>query len=260
MGSLEIINQPYALTVAEYKSSIHVERVIDVLVNALQPEMIYKTSPMKDLWVNKRLIIKTKDFLPEGSKHHDLVKKALIQLKKIKVRVKGVDGKGKYELFTGLILRFKYYKSREFVEIEIGEDVSKFLLNNSKGFTKFSKKLSFLSSSPYTLRIYKYISQWRDKRNGFETTIYADFLKSILCLGEAYVRAAAIYQNIILPAEKRLKANADIWFSLKESVSKGRKTIGWKIKIYKRENKKLLDSNNYLEPSVLSEKLSKKAN
>ena len=237
MDKLKIINQPYAVTMARYRFNMHEQRVFLRVLEALQPQMLYKKDKEDKIFNNETLQVKMSSLLPEGSKNYSFVNKALDRLTSKKINIQGTDKKGLYELSTRIILQFKSRKDG-FVDIELSEDVLRYLLNNKRGFTSYILDIAFNASSPYAARLYQYIAHWRDKKSGFEKLIRASCLRDMLGIEGKYSRANAIFQKIIKPAMEDLEKRADVWFSIKEKVKEGRKIVGWIFKIHHRHGAK----------------------
>ncbi len=149
--------------------------------------------------------------------------------------MKGIDKKeGEYEIRSKLLTEYRYFFNNQVVEICLSRSVLAYLLSLSS-YTRYSFSVAFNASSPYTTRIYQYLSHWRDKSSGYTIPLKADMVRETLSLGEKYRRANSIKQFILAPAAKELKAKSDIYFSIKEPIRDGRKVIGWKIVIHKKE-------------------------
>ncbi|MEM7174286.1 MAG: replication initiation protein [Bacteroidota bacterium] len=238
----ELINQPYKFTVSHYVSDTHIERIMTRIIEVLQPSMVYKeVSQSNNIFDNRVITLKNKLLLPEGSRNHHCVKRALDKMMSCKIKIQGNDKKGEYELFTGLISKYKYYKNSEYVSIEMSNELLRYILDNKKGYTRYVANVAFNSSSAYTMRLYKYVCHWRDKADGFLLDIYISFIRKMLTLGDKYSTSGGILQRILIPSMKELEEKADIWFSIKEPIKEGRKVVGWKIQIHKKkeENKQL---------------------
>ena len=234
-----IIKQPYVITTARYNFNVHEQRIFLRILEELQPEMVYAEDSKDKVFNNKILKIKTSSLLPPGNKNHGFVKNALQRLQSKRIRIKGIDSESSYELFTSVILQFKYRKAdHQSVDIEMSGDLLKCLLNNKKGFTPFLLEVALKSSSPYSVRLYQYVAHWRDKKNGFEKPVMLSTLRYMLCLEEKYSRPNGVLERILKPAMEDLRKRADVWFSIKEPVKERRKIVGWVLKIHHRHGAK----------------------
>ena len=242
MDNLELIKQPYHVTVSQYNYNIYEERVLLRVIEKLQKSFIYDGSLESFKQLNQKLNqdyqleLPVKDLLRAGTKKYKQVELALDSLMTKLVKMEGVDRKhGKYKICSSLVLGYKYFMGKERVKIKLSKEIISYLCSSLSSYTKFSFQVAFNCSSPYTVRIYKYISHWREKNNNFITILSVQKLRECLLLGDKYKRANSIKQIILDPAIRELKKNADVWFSILSSIKKGRKVVGWNIKIHKRE-------------------------
>ncbi|MEM7175835.1 MAG: replication initiation protein [Chlamydiota bacterium] len=234
----KLIKQPYHITCSRNDYNIHEQRVLIRILEKLQKEMVLKKTPLDlfdDLKSGVTLSFKVKDFMLRNSKNYFSVRNSLDSLMSKDIGMRGSEkNKGCYFIKSKLISEYKYYLNNEFVEVTITKSVLAYLLSLSP-YTRYCIDVAFNTQSPYTSRIYQYISHWRDKYNGFIMVLKVDTVKELLSLGSKYKRANSIRQVILLPAMKELKEKADIWFSIKEPIKEGRKVVGWKLQLYKRK-------------------------
>lgn len=239
----KIIKQPYQLTSARYSISIHEQRVFVRIIEALQPDMVYKGGVVENILGDKMVVLPTKSLLPQGSTNYSVVKTALKKLHSRQITMKCYDDKrGEYEVYTGMILKSRYFKNNELVEIQICKDMLPHYICLAHGFTKYRLSTFFKITSPYTARIYQELSHWVNTHR--LRILRFDDLKKTLNLGSKYPLSAQFKQSILLPAQKELKDKADVWFEILGEEKEGRKVVGWKTKIYKREEGALKPSES----------------
>lgn len=238
METAKIIKQPYHLTVSQSSYNVHEERVLLAIINELQPHFSYKTSFKEFLEKFEKnekdvvIKVKVKSLMRDGSKKYREVEKALEGIRSKKVKIIGKDKTyGEYSFCSSFILEYAYFFSKEMVKIKLSTEVMSYLCASLSNYTKFNLKIAFNCSSPYTIKLYKYISHFRD-RIGKCINLSIQQLREWLCLNEKYERPNSIRQKILLPAQKELKEKADIWFELKDPIKEVRKVTGWKIKIF----------------------------
>ena len=236
MKTEKYTKQPYRLTIAQYASDIHLERVIMRIIEVLQPSMRHCTKLLPSLLFNNRTIyLKSNLLLPKGSRNHQCIWKTLDKLRELKIQLKGKDQMGDYELITGFILSYKKYNNGQQLAIQMSDEVLKFVLNLEKGYTRYLRSVAFASSSSYTSRLYRWISHWRDKQDGFLINVSVVNLREMLGFAQKYDKPGSILQRILNPAARELKEKADISFDIQGAIKEGRKTIGWTISLYKKE-------------------------
>lgn len=228
------IKQPYAVTLAKHKLNVHEMRIMFRVLEALQPDVKYgvgKGVIGKTLFGNKIVRLKTKNLLPHGSNNYASIRLALQTLKSKSFTLKGEDKDGKYERYTGLILAGRYQSSNEFVEVEIDRYLLPNFLALAKNYSKYLLEVVFNSSSPNVMKLYQYISHWKDKP---VIKIMIVWLRDWLSLDNKYPKSKDIRRYILEPTIKELEAKADIYFKIKEPIKEGRKITGWTVQIFKK--------------------------
>jgi len=230
-----ILRQPYAITLAKHRLNIHEMRIMFRIVEGLQPDMVYNRGRAEigeTLFGNKIIHLKTRDFMPEGSMHYSRVKLALKSLREKTITIQVRDAKkGTSEVYTGLITRGEYFHNNEIVEIEIDRALLPSFTALAKNYSKYLLEVAFNASSPNVMKLYQYISHWKDRK---EIDVTVDTLRDWLQLGEKYKKSKSIRACILEPVSKELKEKADVYFEIKEPIKHGRKITGWRFKIFKK--------------------------
>ena len=114
----------------------------------------------------------------------------------------------------------------------------------AKGYTKYSLDVAFKTSSPNTFKLYQYFSHFKDKQ---QIQCSVDTIKKWLLIENKYHHPSKIKEKILVPASKELKEKADVWFEVVEHIKKGRKMLGWKFKIYTKEDEKEVKNNDLMD-------------
>ena len=237
---MKLIRQPYAATIARHRLDIHQMRILTRIMERLQPQMKYKTE-IEEIEVEKENRVfkfEVKELLPVGNSNHSLLRKSLKELTKkdISFTKKCGNKKGGVEINTHLVQRTEFKKWANSVEIEIDRDVLPLLIALSTNYTKYSAKISFQSSSSSIMRVYQYISQYRDLHH---LKVKGQKLKEILGITEKYNCIHNLKKRIILPAQKELKIKGDVWFEIQKNIMEGRRVVGWEFSIHTKSEKKL---------------------
>ena len=233
--SSSLIKQPYAITVARHDFNVHEMRIMTRITQALQKDMVYgktRSEVQKTLFGDKIVRIPTRLLLPEGNQNYSVIRKALKSLEQKVMTIHNKDQYGSYETHARLIMKSKYYLSNQMVEIQLDRDVLPDYLALAS-YSKYIVEVSMESSSRYIMRVYQFISHWRDKT---KKVVMLDELRDILEVGEKYSRPKDLRKYILEPCMKDLKKRADIWFDIEAPVKAGRSITGYVFKLYNRNN------------------------
>jgi len=230
----ETIVQPYAITLCKNRLTLPEMRVMIRVIEALQKDMKYgKTRSMiqNTLFGDKIIKIPTKSLLPDGNQNYSAVKAALKTLANKSIHITGKDEKGRYDLDTHLIIGSKYYLNNEMVELQIHRDLLPSYLALAKNYTRYLVAVAFNSSSPNVMKLYQYISHWKDKP---QIKVMVEDLRDWLQLDNKYQRSNDIYKRILYPASRELEEKADIYYKIKEPIKLGRRVVGWTLRLFKK--------------------------
>jgi len=232
-----MLRQPYAVTLAKHRLNVHEMRIMFRVIEALQPDVRYSKSIKevgKTIFGNKVIQLRTKYLLPKGSQNYSCVQRAVKSLRRKDITIQGKDAKrGEYIIYTGLILKGKYFCNNEFVEIELDKDILPCFLALAKNYSKYLLEVAFNASSPNVMKLYQYISNHYWKK---ELSVNMDIeeLRDWLQIGDKYSNPYNFRLRILEPAIKELKEKADVYFEIKEPIRLGRQITGWKIMIFKK--------------------------
>lgn len=236
-GTSTWVKQPYAITVAKHDFNVHEMRIMTRITQALQKDMMYGKTRLevqievqKNLFGGKVIRIPTQLLLPQGSQNYSAVKRAIRSLEQKSMLIRGKDKYGSYETSARLIMKSKYYLNNEMVEIQLDRDILPDYLALAS-YSKYIAEVSFESSSRYIMRIYQFISHWKDKT---KKVVTIDELRDVLELGDKYSKAKDIRKYILEPCIVDLKKRADVWFEIDKPVKAGRSITGYVFKIYSR--------------------------
>ncbi|XWN34676.1 MAG: replication initiation protein [Roseivirga sp.] len=184
----------------------------------------------KTLFGDKIVKIPTKSLMPPGSQNYSVVKKALKSLGQKTMVIRSRDKYGSYETTVRLIMKSKYYLNNEMVEIQLDRDILPDYLSLAS-YSKYMVEISMASSSRYVMRLYQFISHWRDKT---KKVVTLEELRDTLELGEKYEKPKDLRKFILEPSIKDLKDRADVWFEIDKPIKSGRSITGYIFNIYKR--------------------------
>jgi len=228
-----LVRQPYVVTMSKNRLNVHEMRIMLRIVEALQNDMIYgkqRLAVQQTIWGDKVIQVPTKSLVPEG-KNHAYVKAALRSIRTKNILIRGRDEKGEYEVNAGLITESKYYLNNEIVELQISRHLLPSYLALANNYSQYSLEVAFNSSSSYVMKLYQFVSHWKDKS---KLTVSIDDLRDLLQIGDKYQHQKDLKRRVLLPASRELKKRGDVWFELGEPIKKGRKITGYVFNIYKR--------------------------
>lgn len=225
------IKQSYAITVAKHSFNVHEMRIMTRITQALQKDMKYGKTRLEvanTLLGDKIVRIPTQKLLPQGSKNHAAVKRALKSLGEQSMLIRGKDKYGEYETRARLIMKYKYYLNNEMVEIQLDRDILPDYLALAS-YSKYIAEVSFNSPSRYIMRLYQFISHWKDKT---KKVVTLDELRDVLELGDKYNKPKDLRKHVLEPCIDYLKTHADVWFEIDSPIKSGRSITGYVLKIY----------------------------
>jgi plasmid replication initiation protein len=225
------IKQSYAITVAKHNFNVHEMRVMTRITQALQKDMKYgktRSEVSNTLLGDKIIHIPTQTLLTNGSQNHTAVKRALKSLGEKSMLIRGKDKYGEYETRARLIMKYKYYLNNEMVEIQLDRDILPDYLALAS-YSRYIAEVSFNSPSRYIMRIYQFISHWKDKT---KKVVTLDELRDVLELGDKYNKPKDIRKHVLEPCISYLKTHADVWFEIDKPTKAGRSITGYVLKIY----------------------------
>ncbi len=225
------IKQPYAITVAKHNFNVHEMRIMTRITQALQKDMVYgktRLEVQKTLFGDKIIRIPTQSLLPKGSQNYAVVRRALRSLEEKSMLIRGKDKHGPYEATARLIMKSKYYLNNEMVEIQLDRDILPDYLALAS-YSKYMAEVSFDSSSRYVMRMYQFISHWKDKT---KKVVTLDELRDVLELGDKYSKPKDLRKHILEPCIEDLKKRADVWFDIEAPTKTGRSITGYVFRIY----------------------------
>ena len=233
---LTLVRQPYAITVAKHSFNVHEMRIMTRITEALQGDMMYgktRSEVQQTLFGDKIVRVPTKLFLRnKDSNNYSAVRRALRSLETKTMTITSKDKYGEYETTARLIMKSKYYLNNEMVEIQLDRDILPDYLALAS-YSRYLVEVSTESSSSYIMRLYQFVSHWKDKT---KKTVTIEELRDILEIGEKYARPKDLRKHILEPCIKDLKQRADVWFEIESAIKSGRSIVGYVFNIYHRQD------------------------
>ena len=238
--------QPHRITMAKHNLGIHQLRIMTRLIEQLQPFMgmnIDFSKPQSDLVVRVKIgeLIINNNIKP--------LRTALDSIMKKIVRVfhyhekEDITSGGTTEVGMPIIKKYVHTHGTQYVDLSIDGELLPQMLDLARGYTRYNLKIAFNTSSPNVLRLYQFVSHFRDKP---QVHLHVDTLRTWLQLENKYAMPKTIKQRILEPAMRELKDKADVWFEIADRITDGRRMKGWKLNIYtKTPSKKTLDKHQH---------------
>ena len=231
-----LLKQPYAITIAKHRLNVHEMRIMFRVIEVLQSDMRYgkkRSDIQKTLFGDHIIYLRTNSLVTAEGKNYSSVKRALKSLEQKSIEIKGTDEKGKYVTNSRLIMKSKYYLNNQMIEIQLDRDLLCNYLFLAKNYTKYLLEVAFSCSSPYVMKLYQFISHWKDKH---KVVINLEHLRDYLQMGTKYAQTKNFRKYILEPASKNLKEKADVWYELGDPIKIGKAITGYTFKIYKHSN------------------------
>ena len=213
--------QPNVITQARYLFSEYEMRIFLYVVKSIQEKLNKNDIEFnRTLFgeVDYKLRFRLSELMNEGEKHHERIKKALVEL-----RSKSFEVEDQKQWFNvGFINYGRYLKQEKIAELQVSFLLMPYMVSLAKGFTTYQLETILLLNT-YSQRLYMLFSQFRD------TSIYrvkASELRNKLGLDDKYDTYSDFKKRVITSSEKELKklfneGKSDVWGKL-ESDKKER--------------------------------------
>lgn len=228
--------QSNALTLSRSNFTVPQRRILYAIIETLSPYLradlslkngreIKYTQAFEDL---ARVVYKASDICrPEDFGE---LRKALEQLKDKSVFVETED----WEIYTSLILQYKFPKRSEFIQMDLNPEMYGILLDLNKGYTIYQTKIALSFTSIYAMKMYEIVAKWR---NAPKFYITLDELRRLTDTQRKYAQIKQFKENVLDVAKAQLKASeiTDLRFKYKEK-KEGRAIVGFEITVIKTEN------------------------
>lgn len=225
-----LIIQPNRVTNAQMAYNQRQMDILILIIDRLQDymnEMLNRRVEWKQLDIfqtNQQFIsvkIPIRDFNVSPQRYAEL-KRDLAEMAVIPVRFqqKDINTGESIEIAGGFYTVKMPAKWARFIEIQIQPDIARYLLDLSKGYTRYNKKIALGLKSTYAKRLYMLISAWKN-RGGMVISI--ERFREIMNLGEKYKKFGDLMRWVIQPCYEQLKKRSDCWFEVLPQYQDGRK-------------------------------------
>lgn len=228
--------QSNALTLSRTNFTVPQRRILYAIVETLSPYLradlslkhgreVKYTQAFEDL---ARIVYKASDICrPEDFGE---LRKALEQLKDKSVFVETED----WEIYTSLILQYKFPKRSEFIQMDLNTEMYGILLDLNKGYTLYQTKIALSFTSIYAMKMYEIVAKWRSSPKFY---IALDELRRLTDTQRKYNQIKDFKDNVLDVAKAQLNASeiTDLRFKYKEK-KEGRTIVGFEITVIKTEN------------------------
>jgi plasmid replication initiation protein len=211
--------------------------------NTLQFKMFCKVVIAVTINPNKKIYeFNIKDILEEfdaGSENYSYLKKQCKQMFIASVDISTSDD-DKFNLravFQGISTE----NNSGLIKFEVDSLVKPYILDYTKGFTRYHLENILRLSSYYSMQMYEILKSY--EKIGSRNIKIID-LRIMLNLKEKeYPFYANFKQRILLSSQKELKEKTDIYFTFEE-IKRGRKIIEIKFNIFPNNQNKIIENNS----------------
>lgn len=152
-----------------------------------------------------------------GELKQDLAEMAVIP---IRFQQKDVNTGENVEIVGGFYTVRMPVKWARFVEIQIQRDIARYLLDLSKGYTRYNKQIALSLKGTYAKRLYMLISAWKNKGG---VVISMERFREIMNLEDKYKQYRDLLRWVIQPCYKQLREQSDCWFEVDAQYRDGEK-------------------------------------
>ena len=137
------------------------------------------------------------------------------------------------EILTGLILRAKFPKRSEYIELLIDEKLYDICFDLSKGYTLYQTKVALSFTSTYAMKLYELVAKWRSVPKFY---IDIDELRRLTDTLGKYTKVAQFKRRVLDIAKEQLdnSDSTDLRFKYIEK-KKGKMIIGFDIIVIKTD-------------------------
>lgn len=183
---------------------------------------ISKLNPTRPISQNRRFEFSVKEFLDcnsgvaDRTKIYDNVRSAVLNLGKIWVEVKPIEGYDSTEI--SLLTERSYSKGQGRFMIEFHEKAMPYLAEIKGNYTSILLETFGNLKSEHSLKMYEFLSRWAYEG---KVKIKVTDLKDLLGVGDLYARYANFTQRALKPSLKEINAKTNLNVQVK-SIRTGR--------------------------------------
>lgn len=180
--------------------------------------------------------------------HYNELRKALDELENRKVRIEYFEDEEAVYFGSSLINKFKFKERSETLEVWVDNELYRFLLDLSLGYTLYQTKVVLSLTSIYAMRIYEILAKWRNKRQFY---ISIEDLRWLTDTQDKFERNNDFKRKVLDIAKQQLDQSniTDLRFDYDEK-KRGRKVVGFDIYIYKTSKAHDTPKSKLQQPSL----------
>jgi plasmid replication initiation protein len=161
------------------------------------------------------------------------IRKALDSLGNRKIRIEYIEDNEPTYFGSNLISKFKFIGRSETIEIWADNELYRFLLDLSLGYTLYQTKVVLSFSSIYAMRMYEIIAKWRNKGQFYITIEELRWLTDTV---DKFDRTNDFKRRVLDTAKIQMDESeiTDLKFDYKEK-KEGKTIVGFDFFIYKTD-------------------------
>jgi len=216
------VNQEYSLVNAKYKLNTS---EIKFILNAIAQIDTIKDEALKDYVIKVSELENTLQAEQNETRLKQFAKKLMSKPLEIPTE----DGWIIVNWFSDI----EYIRGKAKFQVRFSEKLKPYLLQLKKRFVSYNLKYILPLTSMYSIRIYQILKEYEKLKKRYITV---EELQDILQVPKSYKIYNRFKEKVLQVAEKELKENTDIYFTVEEE-KEGRKVSRLIFRIYKNTHK-----------------------
>ncbi|MBA7532667.1 hypothetical protein ES705_24897 [subsurface metagenome] len=203
--SLSVIKQPNKFIETRQEYSYLEKRIIYSIINSLHTHTGMNVN--RDLFENIEVIILLKNL---NESNYQRIKQAIVKMQSRGIFL--IDNETKQEFDVVIPFPHISYRGREgMVKVLILADMIPYLLELSKGYTRYQLQSALNLNSVISQRMYELLSRFKD--TGIWQNVKIIYLKKLLNIEEKYKRFSSFEKYALQASQEELKNKTDISFT-----------------------------------------------
>ena len=251
---MKVTAQSNVISLSKSNLTIPERRILYVIVDSVSPYLQDEISKAKGKEIDykkgafdiSKITYQAKDICrPE---HYGELRVALESLKSKSICFET----NKMFYGSSLILKYKFDKGSEILELGIDEELYQMLIDYKNNYTLLQVKVALSFSSLHTMKIYELLAKWRTRPQFY---VSIEELRHLTNTITSYTKIASWKKRVLETAKRELDTSdiTDLRFNYKEKKH-GRKIVGFDISIIKTNNSHEFKSTEKKEVQQLSAK------
>jgi plasmid replication initiation protein len=241
MSNIRTTVQSNVLVLSRSNFSVPQRRILSAIIETFSPFLRNDLGSKRGMEISYepafddlcRIVYKASDLSRPDD--YSEIRTALEQLKSKNFFIETEDA----HMGTSLILKWKFEKRAEYIDITVDKELLEMALDLSKGYTLYQTKVVLSLTSIYAMKLYEILCMWRNRPEFF---IGIDELRRLTDTHGKYILTADFKKRVIDIAKEQLDSSdiTDLRFTYSEK-KKGKRIIGFTFYIHKTKNAHEID-------------------